>query len=523
MTGTAKHYDVVVAGCGLGALAAAALLARRSWRVLILGNGYTRSAYTWDGLPLARRMFTFTAATSPAWSRIVVELAQSQVFRRRLTPLDPMFQIVDPSRQWNACAQPEAFAREVEREFPMSRRAVDELGVEITAANAGFDRAFATDIVFPPGGFWERREAAGAFANAPYVHDAPHAPGRLSAPFEPDHSYHNALSTVASFASDIGGPIDGISSARLVGSWSRGLLQLEGGEDELVDFLLERLKAHGGEARLGDRLEKFVHRGACVRAVHVAGEPDEVGLGFLLSDLPSRDLMDLAVGRVARGHELSSGAEVTEQRYVVSLAVHAKGVPEPLAAESFLLPAHGLTVHVQKHQPSTSQQGVVLLVAEAILSVNEATHDARERVLATLFEFLPFLERHILLCDSPYDGRPLWDMRETTSGDPQIGPPSWGLRARPIDRVHLRAAGCSVEAEPMIPRYRGAPSQAYGFGGEPLRTRLRNAFVVGKSVLPALGQEGELLAAWSAARIVTKTDRQKERMRREMWSKVELS
>jgi hypothetical protein len=40
--------------------------------------------------------------------------------------------------------------------------------------------------------------------------------------------------------------------------------------------------------------------------------------------------------------------------------------------------------------------------------------------------------------------------------------------------------------------------------------------------LPALGQEGELLAAWSAARLITRTDRHREQMRRDMWSKVEL-
>jgi hypothetical protein len=55
-----------------------------------------------------------------------------------------------------------------------------------------------------------------------------------------------------------------------------------------------------------------------------------------------------------------------------------------------------------------------------------------------------------------------------------------------------------------------------------LRTPLGNAFVGGRSAMPALGPEGELLAAWSVARIITRTDRKKERMRREMWSKVEL-
>jgi hypothetical protein len=46
--------------------------------------------------------------------------------------------------------------------------------------------------------------------------------------------------------------------------------------------------------------------------------------------------------------------------------------------------------------------------------------------------------------------------------------------------------------------------------------------LVGRSVLPALGQEGQLLAAWGAARLITRTDRRKERMRRDMWSKIEI-
>ena len=75
----------------------------------------------------------------------------------------------------------------------------------------------------------------------------------------------------------------------------------------------------------------------------------------------------------------------------------------------------------------------------------------------------------------------------------------------------------------MIPRYRVSPMQLGGLGGEPLRTALGNVFVTGRSVLPALGQEGELLAAWGVARVITRTDKRKEKMLREMWSKVELS
>lgn len=72
----------------------------------------------------------------------------------------------------------------------------------------------------------------------------------------------------------------------------------------------------------------------------------------------------------------------------------------------------------------------------------------------------------------------------------------------------------------MAPRWRVEPPAFHGLGAEPVRTPLAGAFVVGPSALPALGQEGELLAAWSAARLITRTDKRKEQMRRDMWSKI---
>jgi hypothetical protein len=73
-----------------------------------------------------------------------------------------------------------------------------------------------------------------------------------------------------------------------------------------------------------------------------------------------------------------------------------------------------------------------------------------------------------------------------------------------------------------VPRWRVDPPSFHGIGGEPIRTPLAGAFVVGPSALPALGLEGELLAAWGAARVITRTDKRRERMRHEMWSKIEI-
>jgi hypothetical protein len=74
----------------------------------------------------------------------------------------------------------------------------------------------------------------------------------------------------------------------------------------------------------------------------------------------------------------------------------------------------------------------------------------------------------------------------------------------------------------MVRQVEVDPPGYLGLSGEPIRGPIERTLLVGRTVLPALGQEGQLLAAWGAARLVTRTDRRRERMRRDMWSKVEI-
>src|SRR3954471_2218550 len=183
----AKHYDVVVLGSGVGALAAAALLARRSWRVLVLGQGHRPATYAYDGFALARRTFTLLSATSPAWGRILVELAQSQTFRRRLLPHDPMIQVLGPNLRLDMPPDGAAFGREIDREFPEVRRVVDELYTELARTNAAADAAFDRDIVWPPGTFWERRETGRVASTLPHLEETDAQ--SFLAEFPRDHDY----------------------------------------------------------------------------------------------------------------------------------------------------------------------------------------------------------------------------------------------------------------------------------------------------------------------------------------------
>jgi hypothetical protein len=237
-----------------------------------------------------------------------------------------------------------------------------------------------------------------------------------------------------------------------------------------------------------------------------------------VSDLPARTLLDLATGFAPSRRAIDALPRLTtsETRFVVSFVVRSDGIPTPLAVESFLLPSPSggeptrPAVHLQRIDEGTGVPGTTLLVAEALLPVGGplALPNAREAVMRTVESFLPFVERHYVLVDSPHDGRSLWDYR---SG-----------KRKSIDRALLRGQGGSLDPEPMIPQWHVEPRSLHGLAGEPIRTPLSGAYLAGRTPLPALGQEGELLSAWGAARMITKTDRRKEKMRREMWNKVEL-
>jgi hypothetical protein len=56
----------------------------------------------------------------------------------------------------------------------------------------------------------------------------------------------------------------------------------------------------------------------------------------------------------------------------------------------------------------------------------------------------------------------------------------------------------------------------------PVKTPLRGLLLCNQQVAPGLGLEGELLAAVSAAKIVRRSDRSRDWMRRRLWTKVEI-
>jgi len=514
-----RHFDAIVLGRTVGALAAAVLLARRSLRVLLLGQGQRPPSYTFERFRLRRRCFTLLAGATPIWRRVLQELAQTPRFRRRTVALDPMFTMLWEGRRAEVAPELELFAREIDREFPEVRQLGDELYSTVAHVNGAADASFERDVVWPPGSFWEKLEARRLVAGLPLVGHDRHQD--LLGKFPPGHPFRDVVLIPAAFATDLGvppGQLPPFALARLHGAWTRGVQALKEGEEELTRFLVERLEALGGEARLERRAVRLIVRRGAVAGLLEDGEEEPIGTGVVVSDQSGESVADLANGEgiTPRARRDWPRLTPTAGRFVVSLVVATRGLPESLGAESFCLPrrttppdSRAPVVHLQRFdQPRESgQEAETLLVAEVILPVRGPLSllEARAAVLATLRLHLPFLDEHLRAVDSPHDGLPL--RRES------------GGRWSEIDRIHVPEAGATPE--PMEWLWVAEPPGFADLAGEPIRGPIPGTYLVGKTVLPALGQEGALLAAWSAAGLITRRDRSRQRMRQKLWTKIE--
>src|SRR5262249_38607303 len=129
--------------------------------------------------------------------------------------------------------------------------------------------------------------------------------------------------------------------ARLHGAWTRGLLALGRGEEELEEFLVDRISAHGGRCMLDDRATQIVVRRGAAAGVLIDGDDRPTGASFIVADTDGEGIAAFTGGeginkRAQRGWpRITSGIG----RFVMSLLVRREGVPEPLGAESFVLPA----------------------------------------------------------------------------------------------------------------------------------------------------------------------------------------
>ncbi|MBI2898363.1 MAG: NAD(P)-binding protein [Deltaproteobacteria bacterium] len=507
---TSNFYDVVVVGTQIGSLVAGALLARRGFRVLVAGHDDLPATYSYKGYRLPRGPFTLVGTEAPAIRRVFQELALSQLFRRRAVPQEPLFQVVLPRHRIDVLANGDDLSREFGREFPEVSRQIELFYASLTRHNADLDRVLEKDLVMPPETFFERRELARAVTQSPFGKDG--SRGDVFGEFPENHPFWQFVNCQVRFAGGLDPQaMTPLAVTRLHGAWMRGTHAFDGGLDAFKRLLFEKVGMHSGEVRERDRIESLVFKGGRVVGVRVAGQDELTGCNFLVWGGDPSSLVRLLEPNSLprRVGERLEGLRVTLRRHVLNVLIDGGGLPVGMGRDVFSLgdpaaPLEGCNLlHVQVDSPSGADHHVLTastLVRAASSSADLESH--RARVLDHVRTLVPFLDEHAILVDSPSDDLPLEDLAERAS-------------VRPEDR----AASGPARMEPV---YLPSAPGVLGVTALPNRSGIKNVLFADRETIPGLGLEGLFLAGWSAARLITRTDRKKERMRRELWAKIEI-
>src|SRR5215831_592646 len=131
-----NFYDVVVCGGELTGLIAATLLARRGFRVLLLGHDADRPSFEAAGVTLSREPALLPPLDAVPLGRVLKELNCVQVVRRRAPAPAPAFQVALPRNRFDVTAADEQLGRELEREFRTDRAAIEAALGRLAATSA---------------------------------------------------------------------------------------------------------------------------------------------------------------------------------------------------------------------------------------------------------------------------------------------------------------------------------------------------------------------------------------------------
>jgi phytoene dehydrogenase-like protein len=505
-----RFYDVIVLGADLGPLLTAAILAKRGFRVLVLGCDTLDDSYEEDGLRLPRWPSYFGVGDSPIVHRVFSDLALWQILKRKLQPLEPSYQVVLPRARIDATRDRERYLEELRREFPDAARSIEAFYGRLTSLNEGLDAFFAEDLPLPPDGFFERRKFQRASFQNPF---GPYGDGaEVWGDIAPEHPFR--LSVQAQVRCAIHADPDVLTPlqvSRLHGSWRLQGALPEGGLAGLRAFLRERIALHAGEIEPDEGVAEIVMRRG--RAVGVRRERDEepTGAQYIVAGVEAERLVRMFGDREAPAPlaEVVAAGQPHYRRFSCNLVVDRGLVPGGMARHVLFIP-EPLFPPVEDNllflEVSNLDANRAVICAQAFAradSVEREPHyleDLTHRIVGRLAWLFPFLDRHLQHTSSP------WILPEHLRGE--------GARVPPAERLTRSAARM-----PSMSRVPAGSTLGLTF----LSHRLagRHLFLTGRDVIPGLGDEGVFHSAWTVARIITHKDPRRVRLRSELGSALE--
>ncbi|MCK9462167.1 MAG: hypothetical protein M0R80_21280, partial [Proteobacteria bacterium] len=366
------------------------------------------------------------------------------------------------------------------------------------------DKLLGADLVVPAESFFERRELSRAEVQNPFRGNPA---ADVFAALGASPALEEILSAPARFEA-AGRAASAFQVARQTGGWLFGAMAIDDGRDGLRRLLADRIVAQGGDVHTGLRATEIVVSKGRVKAVRVAGREEPHPCQAVLTDLTPRELAPMiSPGEwPKRFRVLAEEAAEQSLGYAVNLGLDAEAVPAGLAQTAFVSTGKGTGDALLRLEviPQEDPGKAAIHVACVVPPGGEEslrTGALRDAILDRLRWLVPFLDNYLRAVHSPFDG---FGPTDLTQSSKLPAPPV--PRAEEVPRWQLRVA---------------PPGGDLGVEGLPYRSGVKGLVLAGSQVVCGLGTEGELIAAWGAARLAGKVDPHRERVVRAMLNKVE--
>jgi phytoene dehydrogenase-like protein len=487
---TTNHYDLIVLGTDFAGLVAAALVARRGKRVLLIPHGPIDGRYR-----LGRRSFALDTAPlvhleCPAVHRVLDELGLWTQIRRENRPLEDMLHGALPNARLDFEKSGErhasAWQRELDREWPddpvadahEQRRQWSEATDEV------LDELLASDNALVADGFWSRRflgRVAEQLPNAQLDELA------LLPVGHPMRAWARAVEPWLQHL--LPAQLGKAASLRISRLWAQPH-DRSGGAAGLREQLMKSIELKSGELKANLRIAEILHKRGRVTGISLLGKSDRYGCDHLMISTDPRRLIDGPSVSESLPQPLQislANIETGARRYLLHLDIEERGLGPGFEGIVVCLPTGVQTATTSgvghlylRHEPGPSE-GLRSLSIIKVIGPDDPTEDLRERVLDELDVrgILPFARPWCRLIHSPHDGR------EATDGA--------GRRLEAL-------GGDTALRMPMDPLYRLLGTEpSLGVGMLPHSSGIKNLYFASRMTYPGLGLEGEFAAGWAAA------------------------
>ncbi len=493
-SGPSRHvYDVIILGSQIGGALAAALLARRNYRVLLIDHEGTGTGYEHEGfvLPYAPAISP-ALKTMPAVEEAFTELGLTTTVQRAMRPHLPDIQLILPQHRVDLHTDLIRRRAELAREFGETAEGLLSALSATSTQHEASDAFFKEQPALPPDGFFEKWGLKKKVGQHPGLEVHP----RLSNNTPPGALLRGLLP----FLSYLDSPSSPLALTRPLSQALQAPHRYPAGNEGLRDLLIKRLAELGGDALTRENSDSFIVEeisfdGARFAGVKLLRSDVLYRASCMISAMDSGGLRRLVRDRKRHRRLLeqldssSTKSLLFSVNWVVPAEALPRGMGELLLVETADAELNPLLVQVHPARTAGGKEDETLRVVCAGAFVPASARELGEEHMAALAQridaqldaLMPFTQEKRVLRSAPY----------------------------------LDAGGVRGSRLMPHPLYGFEEAEAFlGVTGLKQRTQAKNILLAGREVLPGLGLEGEFLAGMRAARLVQEMLKKKNPLKR---------